>query len=1106
MSSAQQSHGTSVPVEPTPATSRFVRFPKEEVEQSIQERFERQVLLDPDKIAIEEAERTLTYRDLNRLANRIAHAVLGLRGTGPEPVALLVGTGVPVVAAMLGVLKAGKFYLALDTSQPAARMVAILAECRPALLIADAGRLEQAEALCAALDFAVPLFNLDTLDPGSSEENPGLAIAADDLAYVLYTSGSTGKPKGVMQDHRYVLHLTMAYTNGGRISDTDRLVLLYSPSFAGAVRDIYCSLLNGATLLKFDVKREGLTGLADWLRNQEITVFFAVATMFRHFCRLLTPEDRFPAVRLVFLGSETVYAGEVRLYQRHFSGDCRMIVSFGASELSPICQFPIYPGTRIEGSTVPAGYPVDDVELLLWDGEGKPVAAGATGEIVVRSRYLSRGYLGHPELTRAAFAPDPEGGNRRMFRTGDQGRLLPDGCLLHLGRGDFQVKIRGYRVETAEVEAFFTATGLIRDALVTAWRDSTGEQNLAAWLVPSRPDAPPSTNQLRALVAAALPDYMVPSTFVLMDSLPQTANGKLDRRALPDPRLAGQRPDTAYVAPRTAVEQRLKEIWTELLGWERIGIEENFFDLGGHSLLAMQVVARIAAAFRVTLPANCLFDCSTLAPLAAAVERARRIEVEDAIRPAPPGAASPLSFAQRRLWVLDAMEGPSDAFNMVRAFRLEGPLDLAALESALAAIGARHDNLRASFSISGDGPVQTIAPECGSVLSFLDLRHLPESRREAALDASLRAAHTRCFDLSSGPLLSVEVIRLAGNQHVLHLAMHHIVSDDWSVQILLRELSTIYGRCLTGLQDPLPELPVQYADYAAWQRRWLAGERLAKQLGYWQDHLRGAPPLVELPLDRPRQAGGEFRAGTVRLRLDRELTARLRHLSRESETTLFVTLLAAYATLLSRYGNPEDVVIGTALANRYPVETEALIGFFVNTLALRLRWRQGATFREIQACAHRAAVNGYAHPDVPFDHVVEALHPDRGALHSPIFQTLFVLQNVPKQELVLPGLAITPLDLGRPSAGATFDLTLSLNETGGELCGALEFNTALFDTATIERMAAHFETLLVEIVQNPDTAAIELGKSVTASQCNQPSEKTYRATIAGCDKGLPWNS
>jgi amino acid adenylation domain-containing protein len=1063
---------TSTSLEPTAGTSRFVRFSREEVEQSIPARFERQARLYPEQLAVADAASSLTYRDLNGLANRIACAVLAVCGAGSEPVALLVGNGVPVVAAMLGVLKAGKFYVALDASQPAARTAAILAECRPALLIADGERMEQAEALCTALEPPrAPLLNLDALEPGLPDENPGLAISGDALAYVVYTSGSTGKPKGVMQDHRYVLHLAMVYTNGGRISAADRLALLYSPSFAGAVRDIYCALLNGAALLSFDVKREGLIGLSDWLQHERITVFFAVATMFRHFCRLLTPEDRFPSVRLIELGSETVHAGEVHLFQRHFSGDCRMVVNLGGSEISPVCQFLVSAGTRIDGSTVPAGYAVEDVELLLWDPEGRPVPAGAEGEIVVRSRYLSRGYWGRPELTEAAFVPDPEGGDRRLFRTGDLGRLRPDGCLLHLGRRDFQVKIRGYRVEIAEVEAFFTTTGLVSDAAVTAWLDSTGEQNLAAWLVPSRPDAPPSVNELRALVAAALPDYMVPATFVLVDALPVTENGKLDRRALPDPRLAGHRPDAAHVAPRTAVERRLKEIWSELLGRERIGLQESFFDLGGHSLLALQVVARIAATFRVMLPPNCLFECSTLGRLAEVVERARSIEADEAIRPAPRGAETPLSSAQQRLWILAETEGSSETFNIVRAFRLEGSLDPVALERALAAIGGRHDSLRASFPIVGDCPVQRIAPECAGVLTLVDLRHVPESRRKAALDASLRAASGQRFDLASGPLWSVRVIRLAGNHHVLHLAMHHIISDDWSVQVLLRELSVTYSGCLAGLEAPSPELPVQYADYAVWQRRWLAGGRLRKQLDYWQDHLRGAPPLVGLPLDRPRQAGGEFQAGMVRLHLDRELTTRLRRLGRESETTLFVTLLTAYAVLLSRYGNREDVVIGTALANRYPVETEALIGFFVNTLALRLRWREGATFREIQACVHRAAVNGYAHPDVPFDRVVEALHPDRSALHSPVFQTLFVLQNVSRQELVLPGLVTTPMDLARPSAGATFDLTLSLREACGELCGALEFNAALFDTATIERMAAHLETLLEGIVQDPDAVA-----------------------------------
>jgi amino acid adenylation domain-containing protein len=530
--------------------SRFAHFPRSDVEQSIPARFERQARMYPDQIAIEDPETALTYGGLNRLANRIARAVLAVRGAGQEPVALLVGNGVPVVAAMLGVLKAGKFYVALDASQPMARMAAILAEIRPALLIADKPRMEQAETLCPVpglpgvplLD--VPLLNLDALEPGLSEENPGLVISPATLAFVLYTSGSTGRPKGVMHDHRYVLHLTMVYTNSGRISAADRLALLCPPSFAGAVRDIYCALLNGAALLTFDVQREGLTTLAAWLRQKQITVFFAVATMFRHFCGLLAQEDRFPAVRLIELGSEPVYAGDVHLYQRHFSEAWRMVVNLGGSEISPICQFPVDAGTRIAGSTVPAGYAAEDVELLLLDAEGSPVAAGSPGEIVVRSRYLSRGYWNRPELTEAAFLPDPDGGDRRLFRTGEMGRLLPDGCLLHLGRCDFQVKIGGCRVEPAEVEAFFTGTGLVREAAVTAWLDSAGQQNLAAWLVPVEPEAPPSVNELRALAAAALPGYMVPASLVLMRSLPTTSSGKLDRRALPDPRHAGQHPGT----------------------------------------------------------------------------------------------------------------------------------------------------------------------------------------------------------------------------------------------------------------------------------------------------------------------------------------------------------------------------------------------------------------------------------------------------------------------------------------------------------------------------------------------------------------------------------
>jgi len=1064
--------------------SGLVAVAQQESGPAIPARFERQVDLHAEQIAVADARATLTYRDLNALANRIAHAVLAARGAAAEPVALLVGSSALIVAAMLGVLKAGKFYVPLDVAQPLARTVAVLTECRPVLLIVDNERLAQIEALRAArtadvpalnlLVLNVPLLNVEGLEPGLAAHNPGLPIADSALAYVLFTSGSTGKPKGVMQDHRYVAHLTKVYTSTGCMASTDRLALLYSPSFAGAVRDIYCTLLSGATLCSFDVKQAGIARLADWLRAQQITVFFAVATLFRHFCRQLTAQDRFPAVRLIELGSETVHAGDVQLYRRYFPQACRLLVNFGGSEISPICQFPVAVDTQFAASTVPAGYAAEGVELLLWDADGQSVAPGAAGEIVVRSRYLSRGYWGRDELTEAAFLPDPQGGEQRLFRTGDLGRLLPDGCLLHLGRRDFQVKIRGYRVETAELEAFLTGTEGIRDAAVTAWIDSSGEQSLAAWLVASRRDVAPSIHDLRSRVAAALPDYMMPASFIFIDALPVTGSGKLDRRALPDPRLVAQRPDAAQVVPPTPLERRLGEIWSELLGRERIGVHESFFELGGNSLLALQATARIAAVFRVVLPPNGLFECATLVRLAQRVESARSSDATEVLRLQPRGRELALAPVQQRMWLLAAMHGPSDAFNIVRAFRLEGALNAVALQRALAALGRRHDNLRASFRMVGDSALQVIASEIPSVLSFVDLRHVPHNRCQAALDASLHAAHGQCFDLASGPLWSVRVIRLAENQQVLHLAMHHVIGDDWSVQVLLRELVALYAANIAGVADPLPELPVQYADYAHWHRSWLSVERAATQIGYWQDHLRDAPPLIRLPLDRPREVGRPFRAGSVRLHLDRDLTRQLRRLSREAETTLCVTLLAGYAVLLSRYGNPPDLVIGTVLANRYPLETEALIGFFVNTLALRLAWGEGATFREIQNRVHRSAVNGYAHPDVPFERIIEALQPARSPLYSPVFQALFVLQDIPKQELVLPGLVSTPLDLARPSAGATFDLTLSLHESDGELRGALEFDAALFDCSTIERMAMRFTALLAAITQSPDVAAARL--------------------------------
>ncbi|WDD36451.1 non-ribosomal peptide synthetase (plasmid) [Nostoc sp. UHCC 0926] len=619
----------------------FIKFDNKDVELSVPERFQKQVDMHPEQIAVKTGEHVFTYNALNQFANRIARAILikrdQLRCTEgehlrrskaerqAEPIAILFESGAPIIAAILGVLKVGKFYVPLDTSLPQTRISYILKDSQAGLLLTDSRNISFAKKLQIS---GLEILNIDEIDSSISCENLDLPLQPDNFAYIIYTSGSTGQPKGVIQNHRYVLHLTMNYTNSGHICANDKLALLYSPNFAGAVRDIFCSLLNGATLLPYDVKQEGLIGLSSWLNQQEITILFAVATMFRHFVNTLTQQEKFPKLRLIQVGSETVYKKDVELYKQHFSNDCIFVANLGGSEISPIRQYFVDRETEIIGSTVPAGYAVEDHEVLLIDDEGKPVEFNQIGEIVVRSRYLFCGYWQRPDLTEAVLLKDVQEENKLLYKTGDLGCMLPDGCLLHLGRKDFQVKVRGYRIDVSEVEMVLINTNLIREAAVVASPDHLGEQHLRGYIVPIAPQHLLSLRELRSLLLESLPDYMVPSTFMILEALPLTPNGKVDRLSLPAFSQVQRVQLESLVLPRTSTEQILLDIWTQILGVEEIGIHDNFFELGGHSLLVNQLITQLFNVFSINIPLITVFELPTIAQLAKRVENTCRILVQ----------------------------------------------------------------------------------------------------------------------------------------------------------------------------------------------------------------------------------------------------------------------------------------------------------------------------------------------------------------------------------------------------------------------------------------------------------------------------------------------
>jgi amino acid adenylation domain-containing protein len=699
---------------------------------------------------------------------------------------------------------------------------------------------------------------------------------------------------------------------------------------------------------------------------------------------------------------------------------------------------------------------------------------GVPGELHIGGAGLTRGYLNRPELTQEKFIPNPfkETQGSRLYKTGDLARYLPDGNIEYLGRIDNQVKIRGFRIELGEIEAVLNAHPQIQQAVVIVTEDIPGDKRLVAYLVKS--DESLTNKQIRDFLKQQLPEYMLPSVFVTLDTIPLTPNGKIDKKALPIP--DGVSREVEYIAPRTPSEEIIANIFATVLNQQNIGINDNFFSLGGHSLLATQLISRLRLAFNVEIPLRAVFESPTVTQLDIAIAQLRSQERGLILPPiqAIEGDREqlPLSWAQERLWFLNQLEGDSATYNMPAAVKIAGDLDINALQQALSEIVHRHEILRTSIQTVNGTPIQVIHPQVTTSINVVDLQQLLAPERETLLEQQIQLEASIPFNLENAPLIRCSLLQISAREYVLLLTMHHIVSDGWSMGIFISELSSLYAAFCAGDPSPLPALPLQYADFAVWQKRWLSGVVLETQLNYWRSQLQGSPELLQLPTDRPRPVVQTYHGRTQSFELNQDLTQKLQSLSAESGTTLFMTMLAAFVTLLYRYSGQSDILVGTPIANRNRNEIESLIGFFVNTLVLRTNFADNPSFENLLAQVRETTLQAYEHQDVPFEQVVEALQPQRSLSHSPLFQVMFVLQNVPMTEFELPGVTLTQLD--GDSTIAKFDLTLSMSETDRGLVGEWEYNTDLFDGSTIERMTAHFQNLLSAIVANPAVTVGEL--------------------------------
>ncbi len=1045
----------------------FEVFPDEATGQSLAQRFEEQARRHAGKRAIRDGAGGVSYAELDAAAERVAAAI----GESASRVALLFEPGPEMIAAMLGVLKTGAAYVPLDLGSPAARLADMLGDSGATALLTHAPCVARARSLAPP---GFPVLDVGDLSMYSNSVRPAARplVSPDATAYVLYTSGSTGRPKGVVQSHRNALCHIRNYVNRLHLDADDTLCLVASYAFDAAVMDIFGALLSGATLCPIDLKGGGLTHLAARLRDGGVTVYHSTPTVFRHLVGTLAPGEVLERVRLVVLGGEEAQARDVDACRRCFPPECLFINGLGPTESTLALQYFVDRDTVIERTTVPVGYPVEGVEVSLENPAGEQMAVWGVGQMVLRSAHLALGYWNRPDATRAAFSAEPDAQGRRRYRTGDLGRRLPGGAIEHLGRLDHQVKIRGQRIELGEIEARLLSCPGVAKAVVVVRDDASGERSLAGYVVAAEGSGPTLT-ALREHLQEVLPPAMVPAAFAVLDAFPLLPNGKVDRQALPSPSLLED--DKGFVAPRTPAEEMLAGVWGEVLRAPRVGAADDFFALGGHSLLATQVIVRIQKAFGVELPLRAVFEAPTVARLAERVLAARESGSRRAAPPILRGAldsAPPLSFAQQRLWLLDQLEPGGAHYNLPVAARVTGPLDMGALERSLGEIVRRHEALRTTFVATDGEPHQRIAVGASLVLPVIDLSAFPVARREEEARRLAEREVGRPFDLARGPLLRATLLRLDTDDHVLLLVMHHIVSDGWSLGVLTQELSALYASYSMGNPPQLPELPVQYGDVARWQRACLSGEVLEEQLACWKERLRGAPAALELPADRPRPAVESHRGATLSFLLPRPLSAALSALARREGATLFMTLLAAFQVLLHRYSGQDDLVVGSPIAGRSRVETERLIGLFVNTLVLRVDLGGSPTFRELLARVREVTLGAYAHQDVPFEKLVEAVAPPRDLSRSPLFQVMFMLQNMPAESMSLGSASLRPF--AAPRSSSKFDLTLALQETEEGLAGAIEYATDLFDAATIERMAGHFQVLLESVAADPGRRVSDL--------------------------------
>jgi amino acid adenylation domain-containing protein len=1067
-------------------------------ERCLPELIEMQVAATPQAIAVEFGGQRVTYQELNQRANQLAFHLRRL-GVGPEVrVGVCMNRSAEMVIAVLGILKAGGAYVPMEPSFPPVRIQWILSSLHIFSLVTQTRHLpllhelepqlpELEEVICLdgsrqpedAISGRVEHWHYWTDADLQSlpAENLARAIQSDNTAYVIFTSGSTGLPKGVVEQHRPVINLIEWITTTFKVGPQDRLLFVASLCFDLSVYDIFGLLAVGGTVVVASEEEiRDPERLLQKIHADRITFWDSAPAALQQLVPFLARDgghDTASVFRLVFLSGDWIPLAMPDQLRAAFP-NLEVVGLGGATEATVWSNFFRIREVDPSWASIPYGKPIQNSRYHVLDSNLNCCPVGVAGDLYIGGECLSLGYSNEPVLTAQKYIPDRlSGGGQRLYRTGDMARYRADGNIEFLGRLDHQVKIRGFRIELGEIESALLRHKSVSAVVVIARGEKT-EKRLVAYLVAGG-DEQPGSQELREYLKKNVPEYMVPGAFLWLKEMPVTANGKLDRKALPEP---GYETETgqSYEEPRTATERVLAELWAQILGVERVGVHDDFFERGGHSLLAAQMVGRVRELLGADIKLRSLFLSPVLADFAVTIDQHRQqpgsVAASEAVPLVDRSHPLELSFAQQRLWFIDQLEPGSAAYNIPVAVRLEGRLDTDALEKSLHEIVRRHEILRTRYETMDGYAIQCVEPECEIPLLTEDLSGVPEQDRLAVMLRRAEEEGRRLFDLRVAPMLRARVLRLAEQDHVLLLTMHHIASDGWSAAVLMTEMVQLYKAFTSGSPSPLPDLKIQYADYAAWQRKWLQGEVLEQQLGYWREQLSDLPSL-ELPTDHPRPLQPSRASSSQSLHLSAELTQKLQELCRAEGATLFMAVLAAWQIVLGRWSRQHDIVIGTDVANRGRAELEPLIGYFVNQVVLRVSLSGDPAFRQLLGRVREMCLNAYDHQDVPFERVVEELAPDRDLSRNPLFQVIFVWENIPGGgRLEAPGLkaSIPSVDPGT----VKFDLKLTVSESEHGLYGAMSYSTDLFEASSVRRMLRQLERVLEQMAANPEQHLAEV--------------------------------